>query len=182
VLAIHRRQDERLASTYAQNSRHRDRAGQEDFEAFCRRLIDPRRDLYRRAAQFHYAELAELLVARLGRDDVAYMPIELLAADPDRFASGIESVLGRAIERRALEGETVNAKRAGARSWKISPRVYEWHTPFSQRLRNRLQRGRRPTTFTLPEALAADIRAAFAAGNRRLADIFGYDLAELGYY
>ncbi len=182
VLAIHRRQDERLASTYAQNSRHRDEPGQEDFEAFCRRSIDPRRDFYRRSAQFHYAELAELLVTRLGRDNVAYVPIELLGTDPDRFATGVETVLDRAIDRTALGDQSVNAKRAGERSWKISPRAYEWHTPLSQRLRNRLRRSQRPTSFTLPETLAAEIRAAFEPGNRRLAEMFGYDLGELGYY
>jgi hypothetical protein len=182
VLAIHRRQDERLASTYAQNSRHRDEPGQDDFESFCRRSIDPRRDLYRRSAQFHYAELAELLVARLGREHVAYVPIELLDTDPDRFATDVETVVGQAIDRAALTDHSVNVKRSGARSWQISPRTYEMPTPLSQRLLNRLRRSRRPTRFTLSETLAAEVRAAFGPGNRRLAEMFGYPLGELGYY
>ncbi|WP_041391657.1 hypothetical protein [Sphingobium sp. SYK-6] len=182
LLAIHRRQDERIASAYAQNSRHLDKAGQEDFEADCRRLIDPARDLYRRSQRFDYAGLASLLIDALGRQDVTFIPLELLATDARRFAADLGAVLEQDIDHETLVDRSVNAKQAGAGRWKISPRKYEQRASVYNRLRGRLARRRRPTSFTLSETLAGEVRAAFEPGNRRLAGIFGYPLGELGYF
>jgi len=181
LLAVHRAQDTRIPSHYAEGSWHRPRSSQADFEEYCRSCIDPDGEFYRSSSRFEYVELAELLVAGLGKECVAFLPLELLKSDPDRFASDLGAFIERPFDP-ALLAESKNVKRNEAGSWRIQPRGQAGPRTLFRRLQDRLMQYVRDSHITLPESLAQELRDGFAPGNRRLAEIFGYPLGQLGYY
>src|SRR5688500_18763155 len=91
VLAIHRRQDERVASFYAQMSPEFIDAGQAAFESFAAGVPDPFRHRYRFGCRLDYGAQARQLRDELGPDNVLFLPVELLDRDPVDF---LERLLG----------------------------------------------------------------------------------------
>lgn len=185
VLAIHRRQDERIASFYAQMSGEFANAGQKNFEDFASSVCDPLRQRYRFGCRLDYAAQVQQLDEAFGAENVGFIPVELLTLDPAEFLRRIFAFLelpDPEESARTFGGEAgnENVKRVGAREWKIQP----LHQHLRPSLAERLRRGAVPrdATITLGAELSTHILETFADANRALERRFGDDLDVLGYY
>ncbi|MCS6781355.1 MAG: hypothetical protein NZ555_16820 [Geminicoccaceae bacterium] len=131
-----------------------------------------------------YAVTIEAYCARFGRERVRVVPFELLRREPAAFAEACARALGIAAEPfgRLMAGKRENAA--------MSQAYYDFWRRFGHLLPRRLVRkwARRmpmhegpPARIPVPDAIRLDIGRLVAEDNRRLAELFGLDLAGLGY-
>jgi hypothetical protein len=187
VLAIHRRQDERVASFYAQMSPEFIDAGQAAFESFAAGVPDPFRHRYRFGCRLDYGAQARQLRDELGPDNVLFLPVELLDRDPVDF---LERLLGfcevadaEALARRfSADLGRENVKRLDERSWQLQPLRVDPHASLASRLLRRRSIFGRRGRIVLQAGTAERILLAYEASNRELEGLFGHDLAAYGYY
>lgn len=131
-----------------------------------------------------YSVTIEAYRRRFGHNRVHVVPFELLRQDPARFARACAEALGIAAEpfARLLAGKRENAS--------MSQSYYDFWRRFGSLLPRRLVRkwARRmpmhrgpPVHIEVSDAIRADIGQLVAEDNRRLATLFGLDLAGMGY-
>jgi hypothetical protein len=127
VLAFIRRQDQWLASHYAQRSGVEPRAGQRRFEELIDEVIDPMRGRYGFGMVLDWSALLSTLREAVGEEDVCIIPHERLEADPGATIGAICDWTGADVATRAslvadaVKGERDNVRSAGA-SWRLRPR------------------------------------------------------------
>lgn len=131
-----------------------------------------------------YAPTIEAYRRLFGGERVAIVPFELLRRDPAAFARACAAALAidASAFARLLAGRRENAS--------MSQRYFDFWRRFGHLLPRRLARkwARRmpmhdgpPARIALPDAVREDIARLVAEDNRRLAELTGLDLAELGY-
>lgn len=191
-----RRQDTKLASSYAEISSNLEGASQRDFEQWIERLLAPDH-FYRRsgAAKLDYHWFYECLAHEIGGENVFFLPYEELKIDPRGYINTWCRMLGGIAPREGFDypEERVNKKSEGGGTWTVSPPAY-----MGPRIRpksalmdkfgvpNRIparfvDRGR-DTTIHLTEALSDFIMGKYRSSNAALnSQLESFDLEGYGY-
>lgn len=191
-----RRQDTKLASSYAEISSSLRNASQEDFEQWIRRLLSDKH-FYRRsgASKLNYDWFHECLVRELGEENVFFLPYESLKTSPlsyiDAWCRTLNTTPNESFDWQSRQ--QVNKKSTGVNTWGISPPSYLGPRirPHSSTLDqfgvpNRLwghwfdwSRG---NTIKLTEDLTGFIMSWYAESNKQLSDkLHGFHLQDFGY-
>ena len=172
-----RRQDQYLASRYAQHGKLADEPGQADFERQTLEIIDPAKRYFIDGVWLDYKTTRDLIVNVLGVDGVLILPLEQLGADRSGYFAALGRFLGEAI---APDDEAEH--RENVRS--VAPDV--WRCTMGSRRFGRLfaivgLSARREIEIRLGPEVKSKILAAYEDSNRRLAADIGIDLARYGY-
>jgi hypothetical protein len=162
-----RRQDQWLASRYAQSASEFDQPGEGDFEKRAREICAGGLDAS--LQWLDYAEARRQLLGALGEESVFIVPMELLGAAPRRLMERMGHFLGGVpladVYSRAEQNPRMpmrrNAKSTGPNSWKLR---------------------RTETSITLSKSTTDVIRERFKDSNEELSEAIGVDLQSLGYW
>lgn len=160
-----RRQDQWLASRYAESAKHFPEFGQRDFDERVSRLCDGSLSGVLRWLDYDRAH-AEL-VDRLGEGNVLLLPSEVVAAEPEAALASVERFLGCTgmVEAYQEQADDPSLRRnvlsVGDNRWQL--------------------RGR-DDTLRLSDELSERVRERFAEGNRAVEKAAGFDLGGYGYY
>lgn len=165
VLVGIRRQDQWLASRYAESAKRFPEFGQADFEERIETLCNTTPDGALRWLDYDAA--FAVLADRLGDGNVLLLPSEALSDQPEAALSRLEEFLGR----RGL----VSVYRAQAGS----PDLRRNTLSAGQ---NRWMLRGRDATLALPDRLQELVMRRFAVGNRAVAEAAGVELARYGYH
>ena len=185
VLCLIRRQDQWLASHYAQVSDRAWRPGQRHFEALVARVVDTAQSRHEFGALLDFAALREAIISVAGADNLLILPQEALRETPRASLTRILEWLGtpadKASAAMAAVERTANV-RSTSGSWRLRP--------GSLRVPGGARRIALPTWVGLwrgasisvtPEASAA-IFGAYGDSNRRLAAAENLPLGRWGYF
>lgn len=158
VLVTLRRQDEWLASAYAESGPALDRPGQLDFERRVSHLIEVD------AAQrrwFEYYDLVSLLQGAFGESNVHVLLQEQLIHSPFKWEQKLKELLGERASVPDLSSlQKRNARRADESSWTIR---------------------KSDRQISLGEPLSSYIMKHFAKSNESLGKMLDVDMVSLGY-
>lgn len=125
-----RRQDTWLASRYALNSSRVRRASQEDFEKWVRYILNPLSGYYKGGGfKLNYYELRRNLVSCLGRDNVLFMPLELLKEDLESYLERLFGFLGVRGEGERIAQSLSSHKELNPNSLSSSTDIWELKDP-----------------------------------------------------
>lgn len=174
LLCLIRRQDHWIASHYAQTSDRRDKPGQDDLAALIRRIADPRQERFTFGALLDHAALYDCAVSAIGRDDVLFLPVELLDRDPELVEQRLAGFFNVDVEAvRLSRKERSNVRRVEQDVWKLR------HGSRRHRFLQALSL--RADTVRLTPEYSREIKAVYADSNERLNSLLDVDLARLGY-
>jgi len=196
IIATIRRQDTKLASSYAEISSSIRNASQEDFESWTRNLLSGSHLYYRAgAAKLNYNWLYDCLVDQMGKNSVFLFPYEVLGSNPIEYVDAWCKVLNVRLEKgvRHKKQKRLNKKSTGKNTWSISPPLY-----LGPRIRprslaldrlgvpNRLLGSwfdwSREDSIVLTEELSEFIMSQYAVFNEELNNkISAFNLEEFGY-
>jgi hypothetical protein len=201
VLLLFRRQDEWIASKYAQRSDRILPASQQHFEERVAYYLDPARGYYKDGIVLDYSMLHEQLTQAVGHDKVLMLPYELLLNAPNTFFERLLDFLD-AEERfprdRLSDLMTTterNVRSRSDRTWALRPRTMQ-DLPFSALLTHRFVKQlaqplvnqaahvfgtRREKVITLTPELRKRIIERYEDSNRQLDKTNKYDLKKYGY-
>lgn len=170
-----RRQDQWLASHYAQISDRRPKAGQADFERMVTELADPWDERFTFGALLDHAATYRTLTAAVGAGEVTMMPMEWLIADRPALGRGLSEWLEREPgELQIASDETANVRKSGALSWHLRPGSRVQKIYWAAR--------RRPSSIVLTPELSRSILKVYADSNGELVRSTGLDLDSMGYF
>lgn len=184
VLLTTRRQDTKLASSYAQLSNRVRGARQENFEKWVRHLLHNVVGHNKGGGvKLNYSLWRRVLEAGVGAENVFFLPFELLREDPAAFLQKWLGFLGV-----SAADEIVDAL-SGAEAAKQNVRSQSEHT---WALRTPIKKGRylfrwpdfsRGSKIRITESLTEEILAVYEKGNRSLDEkVTHLRLNEYGYY
>jgi hypothetical protein len=174
-----RRQDQCLASYYAQHGALADEPGQADFERQTLEIIDPEKRYFIDGIWFDFQMTRELIIDVVGVDGMLILPLEQLRVDRVGYLSALGCFLGETIV--ADEDEAAryeNVRSVAPDTWRCTLGSHGLGRLFA---RAGLAAGREVKICLRPE-LKSKIMAAYEDSNRRLATDIGVDLAGYGYF
>jgi hypothetical protein len=203
VVLVFRRQDEWIASKYAQRSDRFPNASQCHFEKFVDYLIDPAKGYFSDGIALDYKLLREQLMHALGEEDMLMLPYELLVRDAERFLcdlvgfvenrdrDAVHELIHQLAAQSAQRRHNVRSKEEGV--WlirdRIEPRVLQLRPSrvfsglgLSTRIPMRWPEFGRETSIRLNYNLRKRILEAYVESNEELAADIGIDLHLDGYY
>jgi hypothetical protein len=198
ILLIFRRQDEWIASKYAQRSDRILHASQGHFEERIDYYLDPSRGYLADGIVLDYMLLRRQLVAAVGADNVLMLPYELLEQAPCAYLERIIDFLDAKGDNRwerirgLLRREEKNVRSSADDTWRLRPRTMR-DIPLPPSLPRRMSRlvkravravsrlGRRGRSIRLTPALRERVLARFGPSNRRLERHLPVQLAKYGY-
>jgi hypothetical protein len=180
VLGFIRRQDQWLASHYAQRSGVEPRAGQRGFEELVDEVIDPMRGRYNFGMLLDWGALLSTLHDSMGEEDVMVIPHERLEADPGATIGAICDWTGAdGATRASLVADAVGGERDNVRSageiWRLRPRRRQVG-PLRLGGPLTLQGG----SISLTPDLSDRILSAYARANDEVARL-GIEVGRYGY-
>lgn len=197
VLLTVRRQDEMLASLYAQLSRFVRGASQGNFERWARHLTGDRAGFYLGGGQkLNYYLWWKSIVEVLGETNVLLLPFELLRESTSRFLKRWLEFLGaeRAvpIANTLSDTKAKNRRSASDVKWDVSPPIRKLNLHPSRILKAfglptslpaRWPDFQRGEEIHLTRELSEEILGVYEKGNRRLDNQgLGLNLENYGYY
>jgi hypothetical protein len=160
-----RRQDQWLASRYAESAKAFPEFCQRDFEERVARLCS--RPLEGALQWLDYDAAFAALVDHLGDGNVLLLPSEALADEPEHALGRLEEFLGHT--------GLVSVYRAQADSTDLRRNALSVG-------QNRWQMRGREAMLALPDQLEAVVLRRFADGNRLVAKAAGLELGRFGYH
>lgn len=182
VLLVIRRQDDLLASSYAQLSRKIVGASQADFEGRIRKLTDP--DLNADGESFYsldYYEVYQSLTRILSKENVMVLPLEAMS---DEFATSIERLaqfFATEETRHSFSKVPANSRSAGDNKWGLRPLLlFKSARPKIEITLPRSWSGR-SEHVELTKEMSSVIMSYYAKNNRRLNELLDIDLCKYGY-
>lgn len=184
VVCVIRRQDEWLASHYAQMSDRRRHASQADFADRVNDTLDASRSRFTFGMLLDYDALFRSINGAPGQIGIAILPYEALAESPAEFMEAMVTSLGApGCTPDLLDlacSSRVNARSAGAR-WRLRPRRVAL-SGRSVAVPHWMQSPGRRRGIELTPELSRRIMAGYADSNRRLAEVTGLPLGRYGYF
>jgi hypothetical protein len=201
VVCGFRRQDQWVASHYAQLSDRIPGASQQDFVDFVKGFIDRSRQFWADGIFVDYSVLRRSVAEAVGEKNTHLIPFEELAEDPASCWHRLSGILGtetsagpsRQREIGGEEQEGRNVRSRGQDAWSLrrtqprpslrlrpAPLIAKLGLPPRIPLPD-LRRAR-PESIHLTSALKAEVLAAYEASNRDLARSLRMDLSQYGYY
>jgi len=203
AVLVFRRQDEWIASKYAQRSDRFPNASQSHFEEFVDYLIDPAKGYFSDGIVLDYKLLREQLILALGEENILMLPYELLVRDAERFLDdlvdfvenrdrdAVHALSRRLAAQSAQQRHNVRSKEEGV--WEIRDRIETRVLPlrpgrvFSSlglptRIPIRWPEFKRGALIRLNHSLRERILEAYVESNEKLAADIDIDLHFDGYY
>lgn len=191
-----RRQDTKLASSYAEISSSLRKASQKDFERWVHRLLSEEK-FYRRSggSKLNYDWFYDCIVDEIGKENVFFLPYEALKTNSSAYIDAWCDVLNTTSGKRfGRKGQKrVNKKSTGSSTWAISAPSYlgprfRPHSPvldqlgIPNRLLSRWFDWSRGNSITLTDELTDFIIGRYSESNNQLnGKIRNFDLQEFGY-
>lgn len=179
VLFICRKQDEWLASAYAQTSDRLKGAGQQHFESWLKDIIGDDEDRSLQQSPLDYHAISSGISSLLGPDNFLIVPFELISASPADFVDPVvsfisdeESDLGRNFLAPIGERENVRSangdEESHSKQWILRPphKYMFWYK----------------RSIELNATLSGLVKDRYAKENQMLDETTQYDLKSLGYY
>lgn len=203
VILSLRRQDQWLASLYAQKSHRFSGASQKHFETWVSDLTDPRRAYYSEGQIGNYLALYHAIEKIVGSDNILILVYEEMVGDAIQFYERLcrfiripnTELVSLLDAIRAIGDDRVNVRAAAPGSWRLRDRRIEGAKPIRLRPARFFQRigmpahvylehleFRRGSEIRLTSELSMVIKKRYAEGNRRLDDLLDLNLASHGYY
>lgn len=201
VLLVFRRQDEWIASKYAQRSDRILRASQAHFEQRVAYYMNPARGFYADGLVLDYALLRQLLVEALGEERVLLLPYVLLKHDPLQFLRHIHIFVHPQLDppadvlTGAINRTKENVRSTAADTWRLRPRTTKdirlpsWlPRPLRAMITRSLRYAgthlfpQRDRQIKLTPALRQTILDQYRESNRKLEAVVPGDLEAFGYY
>lgn len=203
VLLVFRRQDEWIASKYAQRSDRLKKASQIHFEERIRYTLSRSAGYYADGIVLDYDRLYRQLSETVGARNLMMVPFEWLRDDQEGFLSSVSQfVLDRGEGYSGTVEEVLNSsenQRKNVRS--VSKNKWELRQNFKNVPKIRLRPGRlfsalgfpskillskkawkKPEVIVLKDSLRKEILNVYKESNSTLADKLGMDLSRYGYY
>jgi hypothetical protein len=193
-----RRQDTKLASYYAEISDRVRGAGQESFEKWVRRLIDdPIGYSKGGGAKLNFFSWYEEVVRAIGKENVLFIPFELLQEDAFGFlkrwlefvgierAKSIADIFSKSEKKRSRSTSDDTWVLKGPKKYGpfLHPSIIFRMLGLPTRLPQRLPDFWRDEEIALTEELSLEILEKYEEGNRMLDDVIKReDLSKYGYY
>ncbi|MEM6585370.1 MAG: hypothetical protein AAF692_06415, partial [Pseudomonadota bacterium] len=128
------------------------------------------------------ADMAERVQGVVPRENIMFMPFELLNQDRARMVRDLEAFLEAPIDASLFDTRPLNVKKVAERRWAVQPLKEGGLKALAHELRRWATLDPRPKSVFLPERLEREVQLHFREGNEKLAKDFGYPLEELGYY
>ncbi|WP_292294451.1 hypothetical protein [Marivita sp.] len=182
VILLTRRQDEWLASHYAQMSDRNPRAGQENFERLLSDVISPQFSRYAFGSLLDFGSLYQNLASVMGSENIMVWPYEQVKEDALGFLRSLLPVLNTPAADAQATYEAASGSKANVRSagqtWTLRPngnRLSRLRSRFSSRKAS-------PATINLTNDLSQRVLQAYAAQNHRFSEATGVDLRKYGYF
>jgi len=184
IICCIRRQDQWLASHYAQISDHIANACQKDFEVFVNKVLSPRLSRYAIGMLLDYDRLYDSLSSVVSEGNIYFLTYETLKKSPHTFLN----LLLKRLDTPSYKIEEICMITAGSRAnVRSDPENITWC------LRNKSSRiGKlpwirtvlkpRPKTIQLTPEITQEIINSYSAGNQRLSTKTNLDLGLLGYF
>lgn len=177
LILVTRRQDEWLASAYAQTSYRFAKPGQKDFERWIAAKLGTDQAFQTAGIALDYNSLHLLLSELVSTEDCLVLPLEMLAHRPQGFTTALRDFLGQTPRQddsaltdnqmRMNVRSTGASSSTGVRAWQLRP------TSFWRRWS--------PGAIQLDGRLTAAIMNRYGPGNLALAQRLGIPLADYGY-
>lgn len=187
VILVVRKQDEWLASRYAQSSKFIVNASQADFESQVRQLLSSSVTVqYQEGQWLNYDRVYGKLVEAIGEENVLLLPYEMLKNEPETFVQSIERFTDSELDLSgknaeiSLKTNVRSQKRDGVKFWKLRSRRFRFlnnrvgkmlenHDPF-------------PKYISVSEEFRREILENFKRSNKELSDKLGLKLESYGYF
>jgi hypothetical protein len=203
VILVFRRQDEWMASKYAQRSDRFPNASQSHFEKFVDYLIDPGKGFFSDGIVLDYKLLREQLIRAIGEENILMLPYELLVRAAGKFLhdlvgfvdtrdrDAVHTLSIQLAARSAQQGHNVRSKEEAV--WTIRDRIEPRVLPLRPgrilstlglptRIPMRWPEFKRGTSIRLNRNLRETILEAYIESNEELAADIDYNLHHDGYY
>ncbi|HEX6929024.1 MAG TPA: sulfotransferase domain-containing protein [Gammaproteobacteria bacterium] len=173
VLIGIRRQDQWLASNYAEQAFRRELSGQKDFERKMSKLTGQDGPS---VPWLDYSLLISRIADAVGRENVSVLLMEELSMDPEAVLGQIESFIGHPLHGAGSVDfkRQENVKAVAENCWRLNDRAIT-----NPRLLKKS--GVREEQIVLSPELGERIMAACRPGNLALASLLGRDLSRFGY-
>jgi hypothetical protein len=189
VILVMRRQDQWLASKYAQRSDRICGASQRDFESRINYYTQKDQGYYSDGVILDYFLLWKSLLNALGKNYVLMLPYEFLLKDPKGFLRRIVEFCGvpqgnANVDLASLaESAPINVRSAAPDTWTLRPplRGTLLETIGRPSTLARILPGARSNKIHLHPRLKQNILDVYKDGNLEAGRDIGFDLAELGY-
>jgi len=201
TIVVFRRQDNWIASKYAQRSDRFPNASQSHFETFVDYLVDSSRGYFSDGIVLDYMLLREQLTRAVEAENVLMVPFELLNRDPERYLREVISFFDNGVEdgtrlskrlasQAAQRKHNIRSEEEGV--WAIRDRMETRVIPlrpgrvFSalglpNSIPLRWPEFGRETSIRLTRNLREKILEVYAESNEDLATDIGIDLSLYGY-
>ncbi|REL24178.1 hypothetical protein DYD21_19555 [Rhodohalobacter sp. SW132] len=205
VLLVFRRQDEWIASKYAQRSDRLEHASQEHFEERIRYTLSRSAGYFTDGIVLDYNRLCHQLTEAVGKYNLLMVPYEWLQQDKAGFLTSISKFIS---DENGYDTETESVRRilkSGKNQKKnvrsLSENTWELRQNHSDIPSIRLRPARiwnalglpseislsmktlkKPEVIVLKESMRNEIINVYKASNRALSEKLGLDLARYGYY
>jgi hypothetical protein len=166
VLLGIRRQDHWIASRYAQSAVEYAQFSQRDFDERLAEICNS--ELTGSKGWIDYAFVHSLLVSIFGRENVYFMPMELLKRSPEETLIDMGRFLGDIDLLRIYRDNLETGRKAKSPSREVAPNT--WRLRKSDAL------------ITLTAQHTRTVLRRFHESNRQLAEQTGLDLAQLLYF
>lgn len=178
LLFITRRQDEWLASIYAQLSNRMPHAGQRHFDAWATEQVNTDMGYYSHGISLDYLEIYNEAANVFGEKNIFFLPLELMTRDPVGFISKITDFLGinglahseiqRLVSNRLNVRSVSDGDSDELKKWRLRPR-HKWMKWYKR-------------SIQLDPHLSERVLAAYKTSNKTISEKTGFDLGEFGYY
>jgi len=164
VIIVIRRQDQWLASRYAESAKTDESFSTEDFERRVNDLCERSSDLGA-LKWLDYSDMLNRLQQRLGEQNLLVLPMERIVRDHHGLIAELEAFLGVSGWTAFYEKQGIvkkkNALSLGENVWRMR---------------------RRETTLSLSEETQKRILSKYESTNRKASDDFGLELGRFGYF
>lgn len=196
ILIVIRRQDEWIASKYAQRSNRIKRASQSDFENRVSFYLNSKKGYFSDGIILNYHLLNDILTSAMGKENVLMIPFELLRGRPEEFLSSILGFLDvpEDLSKHLKSNITkVNVRSVTKNKWALRNLNRNFidsngSNTFIDRIKNLLRRvvsltePNRGNKIVLSPELRTTILSAYIDDNYMLNDNIKFDLNEFGYF
>lgn len=201
VILIFRRQDDWLASKYAQRSDRIKNASQKHFISRIRSVIDPSDRYYTDGIVLNYNYLRQQLVDSIGVENLLMLPYEWFKHAPLEYLTTLAQFItsqGSGQIKQLMDSvnlDQLNVRSVSKNTWRL--RYNKNNSPASVRLRPArifkklglpervplsFRSNRLPDEISLSPSFRKEIMERYKDTNQRLGSSLGIDLGKYGYY
>lgn len=193
IILVFRRQDQWLASKYAQRSDRIAGASQCQFEDRIDYYLSRSRGYYSDGLILDYDLLYDQLSRAIGAENILFLPYELLKTEPETFLQRVSEFIspGDSLTRENIASlglraasKRTNVRSRGSSEWALRrPQTKSSLEHVARVLPRKFFRTRhKPSYIQMTDDLEQRILATYRHSNTSLGEKLGFDLGSLGYF